>query len=1692
MDSRKDQILAFNQESSIDDKSLKFKIYNFFYLILKSKKEMNSIILSFLIILETIQLISYAFTEPHLESWKIDSTVIEYISIILGSLRVSPLMKYISFNNYLIVAYCLLGLIFLFYIILLIQILTNSPSSKQIAGISFIRIFINIISIFLYIPITELFLLPLKCKNGKIIIISDSQECGAGFYYLYVVIGIIGAILLFFLVLFFLCFYFFPFYEGNLNRKLNTSNDIFLHIIKLTFILRLIFITDEYFSIVFLLIFSLFVVIKEFYESTYIDSLLKIVVNIRNISVFWTYFILFISKICYSSKINGIIYLLFFSYPLIIYFSILKIKREEIDYFLIQTEINDINYLLKKTRILINMIESEIEENNTINKSSNNKNKKKSEIFLYGYIKMHTKSCPFEECPLVKYLNNKGNFNFQKQCLLSYMSLHFNSIIKNFPKNSLIRIYYIHFNYTKKYNLNSVRINLAELKKIKVNFQEEFLIFCMEQDIKEIDSKVSDAGLNGDSFDSELIEQKYLKLKYLIENTTKLYVEFWSIFSGNITNLNTNKLNNLGTKLNNYLKEINNIWDNDLKNRNTDFEHQGTVLLYSKFLKEILWNNKKSEEISKKINSGYYFRHDTRKIKTGKKSKLPNIDSVIENQDYLLFANSNERGICKIVQCSYNILYCLGYEKKELIRKPIEILMPSIFVEGHKKMLEDRIKNMINSQSSLLDSSRNVNKKQNFILFRNKIGYLLPMNATFTIYDDSDYSNTYIIKGKMEPRDSKSMYAFYILTKPDFTIDSISSSALNLGLSMDLLKKYLVKMSILVRTQNDEALNLFERFQEFEDEPKQILWVYPHIIYPKDNNQRNKEIILQDLITQSPKGRFYLQINTFKYNNDKIIGFSFKITEILKKEKKNNLNYNDFIPKSKHEIMFDLLNLNYIRTILVKKKTGLRNLRDKENEEEESVQKSFVNKKRNKKKNKKGSFELMEESSEDENKKEEVILTKEKILELQGMDSNYIKNFIFSLPFNGSDVSLEKHRPNKEKYPAGKITEPHIKIEVSHFIKRMEEKILSDPYLLKKLKNSSLKSENLTDINKDSNDYLSAPLSPKKENNKEDLGREISDVSSVLSKLFDDYAIHLFIFISFSIYFYILLLSCLEFAFTYRQVNKIQTNLEFFKKSVDLMNIMLYTKFFLTEAVIANKLNNSNIKYIGLQNMNLDDFNNEIKRELSEYHQIFSDLYNSFSSNSNKFSKEYQDFMEIATMSFYTLANNISVNEVKQFSASMNKIPASLFYISTVLDQDNILTMEMRNTYELMQNLLNGYLTNWKNVTIILGKDAKKSTEKKIFSLFILILTIVLAIISVLIYYRVLSFVSINSEKPINLILTIKKKIFEDLKNSAESFANKLLNKFFGNEDNEEESQQDYRTNNIQSNDINMVKFKSPSTNSYSCFGFLVQILQLVLFLGIIEIYFIFKYIYSMNNFDSINKFIDVYNITEFTDSDIISTIDVFKSFLYNDSIPIYEVDSKQHYIISFYEISNYLEKTMIETSKTECFLKDKYKLKFIEYLYGDFSELVKNNINVEEFSEQIKNGFRPILSEIYEIIRYFGFQYLSKENYYNNLKTDSSIYVLLNDEYWIDLNNIVKYILRNWFNNIEKIMYELFGDYISKAKVVHTIIFVVLQCFLLLYYIIAWRRYFITVKVLIKKSQELINLIPEEIKYIMVEKINE
>jgi hypothetical protein len=96
----------------------------------------------------------------------------------------------------------------------------------------------------------------------------------------------------------------------------------------------------------------------------------------------------------------------------------------------------------------------------------------------------------------------------------------------------------------------------------------------------------------------------------------------------------------------------------------------------------------------------------------------------------------------------------------------------------------------------------------------------------------------------------------------------------------------------------------------------------------------------------------------------------------------------------------------------------------------------------------------------------------------------------------------------------------------------------------------------------------------------------------------------------------------------------------------------------------------------------------------------------------------------------------------------------------------------------------------------------------------------------------------------------MKKKVFENLKNSAENFSNKLLNKLFGNEDGEEESQQDYQSN-IHPNDINIVKFKAANDDHSSiknAFSFMEIVIVLSLFLLVYLICFIVKYFDFRNN----------------------------------------------------------------------------------------------------------------------------------------------------------------------------------------------------------------------------------------------------
>ena len=230
MDDKKEKTNIYNQDNIFDGSSFSNKIYNYFYAMLRDKKEINFLEIYILYILETIQLISYGLSDPHITTWKENNSTLKTLSDIIGISRITTLMKYIKFNVYLIIFFILVFIIFGFLTFLIINILFFKETKFFIYSVSIIKGLIYPLSIALYLPITELLLLPLKCNSeNKVDIVSNSIECWNNVHYLYSIFGIICSLLFFLFILFLTYFFFYPFNYHESSIRIQSINDsIFL------------------------------------------------------------------------------------------------------------------------------------------------------------------------------------------------------------------------------------------------------------------------------------------------------------------------------------------------------------------------------------------------------------------------------------------------------------------------------------------------------------------------------------------------------------------------------------------------------------------------------------------------------------------------------------------------------------------------------------------------------------------------------------------------------------------------------------------------------------------------------------------------------------------------------------------------------------------------------------------------------------------------------------------------------------------------------------------------------------------------------------------------------------------------------------------------------------------------------------------------------------------------------------------------------------------------------------------------------------------------------------------------------------------------------------------------------------------------------------------------------------------------
>ena len=536
MDDKRDKSTIYNHDMIFEKQSFLEKIYDYFYTMLKEKKEMNFLVIYILYILETIQLTSYGLSEPHINTWKENNSTLKTISDIIGISRITAIMKYIKFNIYLIIFFILIVIIFGFFTFLIVNILFFKETKFFIYSVSIVRSLIYPLSIFVYIPITELLLLPLKCNSeNKVDIVKDGIKCWNNIHYLYSILGLISSILFLICMLFLLYFFFYPFNYHESSIRIQSNNDTLFLFFKFIFALRFIIVKNEYLSIAILLILTLYAMRQEFFEPSFNNNKIQIFINIKYFLSSWTYLVLILAKFFKGTKINGLIYILIVGFPFVIICSILLVNKNKhnIDYNIDNS--SNLNEYLTKTKALIKLINSFIHGSKIVRFGSESDNQEE-DIILKGIIKIHALKCIREECPLTKFMQNPGNYNVQKQCLINYMTIYFTNGIKLYPFSTELKLYYIDFNFSNRANLNSVKTNISLLENSPNTIALKFIIYKLSKDIQNMNSENENGDSSNYEQEHEILNQNYRRLKYLIETCTKLYGEFWTIFATNVTN----------------------------------------------------------------------------------------------------------------------------------------------------------------------------------------------------------------------------------------------------------------------------------------------------------------------------------------------------------------------------------------------------------------------------------------------------------------------------------------------------------------------------------------------------------------------------------------------------------------------------------------------------------------------------------------------------------------------------------------------------------------------------------------------------------------------------------------------------------------------------------------------------------------------------------------------------------------------------------------------------------------------------------------------------------------------------------------------------------------------------------------------------------------------------------------------------
>ena len=789
-----------------------FKLYLFraLYTLLHSRS-LNFFCQILFSIIEFIQLMAFPMDTVFSSGWK------NYWYGTIGNFfRFSQLTPLWSGNTQIyLITYILTCLYNLLILILFLNILSNTASirSKERLSNRVISLLLEF-EMILNIPFLKTLFGAFTCENGNLVAASNIK-CKSGIHYSLIIISIIFIIIFELLISLFQSTLFeFGTHKGEFKAAYTSSIQVVLALTKLIFVILYQFIKNGLALSIITFLLSLIILMNFLSKQPYSNGFaLKLYFGLY-LLLFWSSTICIIAILLKNSKFEGGVLLLIIGYPIIIISVLLtewNFSFEKIFQY-IESKDKDAYKALLEIEYFLKM-EENLED----------KIRTKEQKVLYSYISNYEKNCSLKECPLKQFMKiplKVENFVEMKICLLQHGEMLFKNAVSKFPFYAKLRLSYGLFLYNKLNKKLQGTNEITLLNKYNTNLEDSFLVYKAQRYIQEENEGINNTSntSNQDSNSFVVNSSSYKSIlntiKSLIGKITMNYIDFWTILaiSGENKSENFQKMSRIGTKITKLNEEL---AENIGKLETVNLYDQDTLKLYIQFLIEILSDNIKANIYNNKLSENEQKRHQYNEENLFEL----NYKAMSKSEDYKYIivscSHSNFDEICNI---SLSACPIFGYSKEELLGHPFDYLIPELFSNYHKKVLQDKVEEF---KKKLLIKNVKIRSESwtNDCFIKNKMKYLVPIKIRWTLVSSEDEIIYGIGKVITERKTTVELEqeVIYILTDKNLIIQNFTANAPKLlFLHSSAINNNLDITDFIKEFNEDYVLNI-DNFDDIKD-----------------------------------------------------------------------------------------------------------------------------------------------------------------------------------------------------------------------------------------------------------------------------------------------------------------------------------------------------------------------------------------------------------------------------------------------------------------------------------------------------------------------------------------------------------------------------------------------------------------------------------------------------------------------------------------------------------------------------------------------------------------------------------------------------------------------------------------------------------------------------------------------------------